>query len=268
MQKPAKFTAMAALILLLAVSLGAFAQAPNTIMYQGRLTNAKGEPLVGPVTNVKFTIYGLPEGAPLNPLYYTVTKSIECDDNGIFTTELGPITNAGAFSGSKRYLGITVGADDEMTPYQELSSTLYSMSTAKAPGVEWVEPGLGATISTASATSGLTSIDVTVPSAGYVIVTASGSIYWSIATTNYGMIRLKVSDENNNVVEEPGIQFIRTAFPSLATKPMVPFSVSKVFPVASAGTYKFYFNAWHQVPNGTASMNDYSLIGIFVPNKY
>jgi hypothetical protein len=340
MQKPVKFSAIATLILLLAVSLGAFAQAPNTIMYQGRLTNAKtGEPLVGTVTGVTFTIYGLPDTAQINPVYYTVTKkSIECDDNGVFTVELGPITNEGAFSGSERYLGITVGSDDEMTPYQELTSTLYSLNTANipdnsvttekiatgavsntdlannavnsskiqdgsvlftdigqnsastgqimkwngtawvassdntattvSPGVEWVEPEAGATISTSSTTSGLTSISMKVPSAGYVIVTASGSIYWAITTTDYGMLRLKVSDTNNDVDETAGIQFIRTAFPSLVTNPNLPFSVSMVFPVASAGTYNFYFNAWHQVVNGTASMNNYTLIGMFVPNRY
>ena len=268
MQESAKFTAIATLVLLLALSLGAFAQAPNTIMYQGRLTDANGDPLVGPVTNVKFTIYRDPAPDVSNPIYYTVTKSITCDDNGVFTTELGPITDPNAFSGAERYLGIKIGTDDEMTPYQELSSTLYSMSTAKAPGVEWVEPGHGAVISTVSTTSGLTSIDVTAPSAGYVIVTASGSIYWNIASTAYGMIRLKVSDTNNDITETPGIQFIRTEFPGTGTNPNFPFSVSKVFPVASAGTYKFYFNAWHQVVNGSASMNDYSLIGIFVPNRY
>jgi hypothetical protein len=135
-------------------------------------------------------------------------------------------------------------------------------------GVDWVESGSGGTISTASASSNITSVTVSAPSAGYVIVTASGSVYWDIATTDYGMIRLKVSETTNDVDETPGVQFIRTSFPDISTNPNFPFSVSKVFSVSAAGAQTYYFNAWHQVANGTATMNDYTLIALFVPNRY
>jgi hypothetical protein len=135
-------------------------------------------------------------------------------------------------------------------------------------GVDWVESGSGGTISTASATSNIASVTISAPSAGYVIVTASGSVYWDIETINYGMIRLKVSATTNDVDETPGVQFIRTSFPDISTNPNFPFSVSKVFSVSAAGAQTYYFNAWHQVANGTATMNDYTLIALFVPNRY
>ncbi|UCD94406.1 MAG: hypothetical protein JSU69_11695, partial [Candidatus Zixiibacteriota bacterium] len=106
------------------------AQAPNTIMYQGRLTDAGGEPLYGDVDDVRFRIYANPETVDPNPVYYDSTATIICDTNGVFTIQLGPITDANAFAGEKRYLGIKVGTDDEMTPYQVLTSTLYSFSSA------------------------------------------------------------------------------------------------------------------------------------------
>ena len=135
-------------------------------------------------------------------------------------------------------------------------------------GVEWVESGSGGTISTSSASCNIASVTVSAPSAGYVIVTASGSVVWHITNTAYGMIRLKVSATTDDVGETPGVQFIRNSFPDVTTNPFIPFSVSKVFTVSAAGSQTYYFNAWHQVVNGDASVDDYTLIAVFVPNRY
>jgi hypothetical protein len=99
-------------------------------MYQGRLTDADGEPLYGGVDDVRFRVYAYAETEDPNPVYYDTTATITCDTNGVFTIQLGPITDVNAFSGETRYLGIKVGTDDEMTPYQLLTSTLYSFSSA------------------------------------------------------------------------------------------------------------------------------------------
>jgi len=103
---------------------GLMAQTPNTISYQGRLTNAAGQPITI-ATSVVFTIYDLASGGTV---LYTVTQSITPDANGVFTTELGPIT-PGTFDGTKRYLGIKAGADAEMTPRQLLTSAPYAFNT-------------------------------------------------------------------------------------------------------------------------------------------
>ncbi len=134
-------------------------------------------------------------------------------------------------------------------------------------GVDWVEAGSGGNLSTVSTSSNIASVTVSAPSAGYVIVTASGSIYWNAASTASGLVRLKVSSTNNDVSETPGVQFIRGPFAAAGIS-MFPFSTSKVFAVSAAGAQTYYFNAWHQVVNGTASMDDYTLIAVFVPNRY
>jgi hypothetical protein len=105
-------------------ALNVAAQAPTTISYQGRLTNAAGQPITV-ATSVVFTIYDLASGGSS---LYTVTQSITPDANGIFTTELGPL-GAGVFDGSKRYLGIKAGADAEMTPRQLLTSAPYAFNS-------------------------------------------------------------------------------------------------------------------------------------------
>ncbi len=71
------------------------------------------------------------------------------------------------------------------------------------------------------------------------------------------------------VGQTPGIQFVRK--PGYHTSSgfyIYPFSVSKVFEVDAAGSHRFYLNAWHQIVNGTASMDDHTLIGTFVPHRY
>ncbi len=138
-----------------------------------------------------------------------------------------------------------------------------------APGVDFVEAGSGGTISTTQAGSVITSVTLTTPGPGYIIVHASGSIYHSYTSSGSFMLRVKVSGTSSDVSENPGIQFIRKGgFPTTTGTNMYPFSVSRVFEVASAGNHRFYLNAWHQVVNGTLSLSDHTFIGVYVPHRY
>jgi len=115
-------SAIMAVILLTAAPV--MGQTPNTISYQGRLTNAAGQPITA-TTSVVFTIYTLASGGSALD---TWTINVTPDANGIFTVELGPVS-VGTFDGSKRYLGIKAGADSEMTPRQLLTSAPYAFNT-------------------------------------------------------------------------------------------------------------------------------------------
>jgi hypothetical protein len=138
-----------------------------------------------------------------------------------------------------------------------------------APGVDFVENGGGTTVSTLAASSNIGSVTITAPGPGYIIVTASGTLYHNIGATSGLLIRVKVSDTNNDVGETPGIQFIRMyGFPVSSGINMYPFSVSKVFTVNAAGNYTYYLNIWHQTVNGTILTDDHTLIGNFVPYRY
>lgn len=117
-----------ALIVLLGTSSEVAAQAPNTIIYQGRLTDAAGDAITVN-TSVAFSIYTVPtEGSYI----YTETETVSPDENGVFTVELGPVTTS-HFDGTPRYLGIKVGTDDEMIPRQLLTSAPYAFAAANFP---------------------------------------------------------------------------------------------------------------------------------------
>ncbi len=102
----------------------ALAAVPTTITHQGRLFDTNGAP-VNDTVNVTFAIYDAVDAAiPIWSEDHSVTF-----DNGYFSISLGEIVpfDQTTFDGSVRYLGITVGADDEMEPRAEVASVPYAI---------------------------------------------------------------------------------------------------------------------------------------------
>ncbi len=115
------------LAFLLALTFNVAAQAPNTIVYQGRLTDNLGDPITT-TTSVTFMIYTTASaGVPVTG--GTFTQDVTPDENGVFTVELGPV-NTTILNGNKLYLAIKVGADAEMTPRQLITSVPYAYAAA------------------------------------------------------------------------------------------------------------------------------------------
>jgi len=107
------------------LSSSALAAVPTTITHQGRLYNTEGVAIDGTL-EVRFAIYDA-EGAdtPIWTELHTITF-----EDGYFSTELGslvPFEDEDVFDGSVRYLGISVGADPEMTPRARVASVPYAM---------------------------------------------------------------------------------------------------------------------------------------------
>jgi len=121
------------------------------------------------------------------------------------------------------------------------------------------------------ATSGtLLSITVTVPGAGHVVVTASGSLYLPIGVAGEQMVRIKVSAYAADTSEEPGILFVR--FPASIGTYSTPFSTTFRFSVTTAGTRTYYLNMWHQVGSGACTgtlcqLSETTLTAVFIPNS-
>jgi hypothetical protein len=127
MRKALAVSAVIMVIMFMAAA-HASAQAPNTIMYQGRLTDAEGAPLQeADIDSVRFNVTDTATGFYL-PLYDTAVTDLQVDENGVFTIELGPMA-PGIFDGRKLYLAIKVNNDTEMAPRQLLTSAPYSFST-------------------------------------------------------------------------------------------------------------------------------------------
>lgn len=130
-------TIVIVLALIWAQQAGAFGfLAPNststtTISYQGRLADSGGSPITDTV-GMTFRIYNVASGG--SALWTEVYPAVTIND-GLFHVLLGSTEplSADLFSDNDTlYLGITVGADNEMTPREQLASAPYAMTVADA----------------------------------------------------------------------------------------------------------------------------------------
>ncbi|RKX28475.1 MAG: hypothetical protein DRP46_08590 [Candidatus Zixiibacteriota bacterium] len=263
MRRTAIILILAALIIF-AAALNVSAQAPNTIMYQGRLTNADGTPMTGVVDDVRFRIYSGDHDAILKAIYYEQTSAIECDENGVFTIELGPITNPNATAGYARYLGIKVGTDDEMIPYQKLTSTLYSISTAEVPGIAagWYNGGY---ITLTSSAINLDSAVIEVPTNGYMVVIANAYYVPSHVNGIKDLGRFTISTESELLDYNNMCNISTPADVATNSDLPLPVSVHAVYQV-TPGLYTYYFTA--DAFSGTPRVNKARITAMFFPTAY
>jgi hypothetical protein len=102
----------------------AWGQIPQTISYQGVLTDASGAAVADGNYNLTFKLY---DAATNGTELWTEAQSVDVS-NGIFNVILGS-TNPLALSFDKPYwLGVTVGQDSELTPRIELTAAAYSLN--------------------------------------------------------------------------------------------------------------------------------------------
>ena len=92
----------------------------QNITYQGKLTDAAGNPLTG-TYSVTFKLYDVSSGGTaLATDIHSVTAS-----KGLFTTQI--TADPGIFDGRAVWLGVKVGSDAEMTPRQEIRPVPYAL---------------------------------------------------------------------------------------------------------------------------------------------
>jgi hypothetical protein len=123
---------LAGVVWLLSCIAMAAAAAPDTLGYQGRLTNG-GVAVNGNVT-VTFRLYSVASGGTA---LWTEANSVAVA-NGLYSVILGQST---AFPGSlftqPLWLGVSLNADPEMTPRQPLTSTPYSQRAKSADSANY-----------------------------------------------------------------------------------------------------------------------------------
>ncbi len=118
----------------LAVLFAASAEAaavPQTINYQGRLTDAAGDPVPNVPILVKFIIYDDPGAG--TALWNSGFQSVTPED-GLFTYPLGSMVDLpdNLFTDTIRYLGITIGADPELSPRERFRTVPYAYHALRA----------------------------------------------------------------------------------------------------------------------------------------
>lgn len=105
--------------------------APSILHYQARLLDSGGSPLSAASLSVTFTLYDAPTGGSV---LYTETQSLDVT-GGLLSAQIGastPLNTALFDSSSERWLGITVGADSEMSPRTRMTSVAYALRAASA----------------------------------------------------------------------------------------------------------------------------------------
>lgn len=129
-KKSIRFLSIIIAVILLSVSImtdDSNAAIPDTINYQGYLTDSGGNPVNTP-RNMIFKIYN-----QSGTLLWTETHNNVPVNNGIYNVILGAVTSLGSLAFDVPYfLGVTVGTDDEMTARQALSSVAYALTADTA----------------------------------------------------------------------------------------------------------------------------------------
>ncbi len=126
------------LFVLAALPMSAIAQDSVLINYQGMLADTDGAPVTG-TPLMLFQIYD----ASGDVLWLETHAAVTVND-GMFSVVLGSQTALpdSIFSGEVLYLGITVGADDEIAPRTQLTSTPGSATTRRVNGDIRTSPGV------------------------------------------------------------------------------------------------------------------------------
>jgi hypothetical protein len=115
----------------------AFAQTgvPEVISFQGRLADANGDPVAGPV-DVTCSLHAAVDATTA---VWTETHAGVTPVHGLFTVMLGSVTpfaSAAVDFGQELWLGIKFGDDDEMTPRFKLACAPYAMRAVSAAAAD------------------------------------------------------------------------------------------------------------------------------------
>ena len=120
---------LSVLFLLLAVQVG-WAQVPQTISYQGVLTDTNGNVVTDGNYNLTFRLYDAATGG--TPLWFDgLSVSVK---KGIFNVILGSQKALTIPFDKPYWLGVTVGSGAELAPRIELTSSAYSLRARTASG--------------------------------------------------------------------------------------------------------------------------------------
>jgi len=103
-----------------------WAQIPQSISYQGVLTDAGGTPVADGTYSLTFGIY---DGEASGTALWTETHASVTVASGIFNVILGSITPLDIEFDQQYWLGIAVGGGAEMKPRIQLTSSAYSLNS-------------------------------------------------------------------------------------------------------------------------------------------
>jgi hypothetical protein len=253
---------------------------PEVLQYQGRLTDAAGEPLNDPV-RVTFSLYVEDDGGTA---LWTQTHDDLPLDNGRFSVLLGgddapftPALEAALEEGAELFLGIKIGDDPEMTPRQRIASVVYALRAAEsehAKTAETVEgsPGIAhaaahRTLVPAEEALSVVSVTITTPADGLVLVAGGGTLILDNRGGDGVLCHANIGEVEDAVPDTAmGLVIANIDSTDVRVRHYVPFHSQRVFE-KPAGTHTFYLNVKnHSVRAATA--NRPSITASFFPINY
>ena len=118
------------------ITLGLFAQSPSLINYQGAARLADGTPLDNRTISIKFD---LREGSSSGSIVATETQTVQTNQLGLFTTQIGKNTNISAINWQSNTMFLQVGIDTSAGAgftdlgVQQMISVPYAMHANTVP---------------------------------------------------------------------------------------------------------------------------------------
>lgn len=125
MKRTISLAALIALFFIVGSGQVAWGQIPQTISYQGVLTNASSTPVPDGNYNLTFKLYDVASGGTA---LWTEAQTV-ATRNGNFTVMLGSVTALNLPFDRPYWLGMTVGSDPEMTPRIQLTASAYGLNS-------------------------------------------------------------------------------------------------------------------------------------------
>ncbi len=192
------------------------AQAPNELNFQGKLTDASGNPITA-LTQIVYRIYNVATGGTA---LWSETRNVTPNASGVYSVRLGSVTPfPGSLTfGGTYFLELQVGTDAAMTPRYQMTSAPYSLRSARLGNLT---------------DAGLASV-TTVSDANLTTLTAGGSsnadsLHTHALTALTGT--LADSQLSTNVVLLTGAQTVTgvktfSTAPSFTATGISPFSVT------------------------------------------
>ena len=126
-----KFRLILTIVMVVIFAILSYSQIPNTMNYQGLLTDASGVPLADGNYNLTFRIYDVASGGSA---LWTEAQLVLVE-SGIFSVILGSSTALNLDFDVPYWMGIQVAAGTELSPRIELTSAAYTFNSKNAEAI-------------------------------------------------------------------------------------------------------------------------------------
>jgi hypothetical protein len=178
-----RINATAVAIMVVLVAFSAHAQIPQTLNYQGVLTDAGGSAVTDGDYSVEFSIYDVASGGSA---LWNNTKTVSVS-HGIFNVILGESSPLNLDFDTQYYLGMAVEGESELTPRVTLNASAYSLNSRGVTGSSNIFPPAGKV--------GIGTMSPNVDAKAHIMLPSSG---------NFACLMIECPDNNKGY----GIEFV------------------------------------------------------------